>query len=304
MYAQFVAISQQPGSQRKETQFLLNAMYSPLTNSVERICDSAISSLYTVSSSLVANLRALLQKICNDPSLCDREPDPHGLSIYRHTNHPMNKLPHAVRVRVEQELDMVTRADPGAADNSVTVRVYNPEVNTYEKLINLLLDGIGDDAEISVHPSTVRRTVHSYLAEKGFRISFTKRDHNSCPNCKEMSHAALRFHHEGKRLCKILKESSSIGNADHMQMVNDLERARYQEMETINLLNVHQTRHLHIRRTINKLVTYFKGKENEYRRVESPPFQWRARQGHSHVSHQDASTKIDLPSIVVERRAI
>ncbi len=72
-------------------------------------------------------------------------------------------------------------------------------------------------------------------------------------------------------------------------------------METTYLLNVHQTRHLHIRRTINKLITYFKGKENEYRRVESPPFQWRARQGHSHVSHQDASTKIDLPSTVFEK---
>ncbi len=78
MYVQFVAISQQPGSQRKETQFLLNAMFSPLTNSVQRICDAAISSLYTVSSSLVPNVRALLQKLCNDLSLCDREPDPHG----------------------------------------------------------------------------------------------------------------------------------------------------------------------------------------------------------------------------------
>ncbi len=35
----------------------------------------------------------------------------------------MKNLLHAVRVRVEQELDMVTRADPGTADNSVTVRV-------------------------------------------------------------------------------------------------------------------------------------------------------------------------------------
>ncbi len=36
-YSEFVAISKQPGSQRNEIQFLLNIMFSPLPNSVERI---------------------------------------------------------------------------------------------------------------------------------------------------------------------------------------------------------------------------------------------------------------------------
>ncbi len=51
-----------------------------------------------------------------DPDIMDLEPDPHVLKIYREHHYPMNKLPHAIRMRVEQELDIVTPADPGAAD--------------------------------------------------------------------------------------------------------------------------------------------------------------------------------------------
>ncbi len=71
-----------------------------------------------------------------DASIEILEPDPHGLKMYREFNHPMNKLPHSIRMRVEQELEIVTRADPGAADNTIALRVYNPEVNTHENWLN------------------------------------------------------------------------------------------------------------------------------------------------------------------------
>ncbi len=150
----------------------------------------------------------------DDPTIVRREPDPHGLTIYRKVNHLMNKLPHAIRVRVEQEIDVAMRADRGSADNAVIVRVYNPEINTHEKLVRLLLEGIFDDVDSSLHPSTMRRIVLSYMEDKGIRLSFATNDLNACPNCKDMSHALLRFPHEGKMILKHLAEYHAQQSSD------------------------------------------------------------------------------------------
>ncbi len=143
----------------------------------------------------------------------------------------MNKLPHSIRMHVEQQLDL-TRADPGAADNVVSLRIYNPEINTYEKLTALLLEGILEESETTIHPSSIRRIGQDYLKEKGFQIKFTDSDHNACGFCKDMSHAAFRFNHDVKRIEEQLRKNG-IPFAQRQRLGQEHSIAKYEENETI-----------------------------------------------------------------------
>ncbi len=66
----------------------------------------------------------------------------------------------------------------------VTVRMYNPEIHTHEKLAAVLLKGLPDEMETTIHPTTIKKIVQGYLDDKGFQISFSDSDHNACVSGK------------------------------------------------------------------------------------------------------------------------
>lgn len=166
-------------------------------NAPLKICDKALSALYTVSVEVIAEVRMFLEKMCKDPSLdddddrIDRRATLHnGLPGYRkHQKHPMNRYPDAVRRKIEMHLDMILRADPGARDGVNTCRVYYPEIKTHEKLRKVLATHLEEDNCDDVHlsSSTMQRMIQDYLRDRNCCIKFTQSDHNACPNCKRFS---------------------------------------------------------------------------------------------------------------------
>ncbi len=131
-------------------------------------------------------------------------------------------------------------------------------INTHEKLVRWLLEGTCDDVDASLHPWTMQRILHSYMEDKGLRLSFATNDHNACPNWKDISHAILLFHDEGKMILKHLVESHAQQSSDAVSLIRGLEITRFQEFETTAELQAHRKRHLNIRKLLSHLITYFK----------------------------------------------
>lgn len=256
----FSSLAQKSSSWKRENQFLLDVLFCPLTNSVVLVCNTAVSALYTVSPALLADVKRALHKLCNDKSLLGRPFRVHGMSEYRAVNHPLNRYPDEVRDKVEQELDMILRADPGASDGSITVRVYDPEINTQEKLRKLLSEQLGTSVTAEyMHSSTLQRMVNDYLNTKGFRLSFTNSDHNACPVCKTLQMTLLSLHSEKKLLEHRISERSDV--SQHLS--HELANKHFQEAEVLEELQEHNLRDAHIRRLLKNLTTYFRGIENE-----------------------------------------
>lgn len=118
-----------------------------------------------------------------------------GRNIYRSTHHPMNRLPNHIREHVEQYMDLFFRPDPGASAGKIVLRVYDPEINTQEKLLRTVPGYLeADCGSEPMSASTLQRMIQDVLAQKGCRISFFNSDHNPCPLCKELQYAILEFH--------------------------------------------------------------------------------------------------------------
>lgn len=64
----FALIAKSKSSRRNENSFLMYVMYHPLTNTVVGFCNNALSVLYTVSPTLIADVRRVLKRLCSDPS--------------------------------------------------------------------------------------------------------------------------------------------------------------------------------------------------------------------------------------------
>lgn len=132
-YNEFSKLSKQLKPRRKENRYLLNVMFSPLSNSTVSTCNRALGALYTVTEAVIADVRMVLNAMCSDPSLNDRPFIADVVEGYRkHRRHPMNRYPDSVRERVENHLDMVLRADPAGSTGLNVCRVYSPEINTQE----------------------------------------------------------------------------------------------------------------------------------------------------------------------------
>lgn len=96
-----------------ENRYLLNVMFCALSNCPTKICDSALSALYTVSRRHISDVRTALQAMCEDSSVDHHAFIENGIEGYRkHNRHPMNLYPNHIRERIETHLDMVLRADP------------------------------------------------------------------------------------------------------------------------------------------------------------------------------------------------
>lgn len=97
-YQEFARLSQQLKPRRKENRYLLNVMFSPLSNSTVRTCNRALAALYTVSEGLIADVRMVLNAMCTDPSLQDGPFVAEGVEGYRkHKGHPINRYPDRIR---------------------------------------------------------------------------------------------------------------------------------------------------------------------------------------------------------------
>ena len=93
-YIAFFKLAQQLRPRRKENRYLLSAIFCSLTNASVRICNSALSALYTISESVIADLRRVLNAMCSDPSLQDLPLLEKGVQGYRkNLNHPVNRYP-------------------------------------------------------------------------------------------------------------------------------------------------------------------------------------------------------------------
>lgn len=138
-YNEFIKLARQLRPRLRENRFLLNRLYCPLSNSTTRVCNRALSVLYTVSESLIADVRRVLDAMCSDPLQQDR-PLLSDVALryqYDHT-HPMNRYGNDIREKVESHLDIVLRADPAGWNGASVCRVYSPEINTQDKLRKVL----------------------------------------------------------------------------------------------------------------------------------------------------------------------
>lgn len=238
---------------------------------------------------MIADVRRVLEKICNDPSI-DRRPvlETREKGYNYSPRHPMNRYSDAVREKIETYLDMILRADPGASDGVNTCRVYSPEINTQEKLRRVLEKQLDDEdvADEPISSSTLQRMINSYLRERNCNISFTQSDHNTCPICKILHYALLRFNYERKMLesKKIILGSnprpfSWFQQEEVDSVASDLEAKAYQESACLKELREHNIRDAKIRKFIKDLTDYFRPIENSYRAMGSnAPLGWRQRQ--------------------------
>lgn len=111
----------------------------------------------------------------------------------------MNRYPRELREQIENQLDMVLRADPAGSSFERVCRVYSLEINTQQKLRNALRQSLHEDESIEpgLSESTLQRMVSDYLNKSNYStICFTQSDHNACPHCKTLQYAVLQYHHE------------------------------------------------------------------------------------------------------------
>ena len=144
-YTEFARIAKQLKPRHKENRFLLNRLFCPLTSSTVLTCNRALSALYTVSESLVADVRRALNKLCLAVSLDDTLETSRADRYSYYRGHPMNRVSECVRDKIESHLDMVLRADPAGANGESVCRVYSPELNTQEKLRQSLRNSLRCD---------------------------------------------------------------------------------------------------------------------------------------------------------------
>lgn len=314
---EFRELATQLRPRQRENQFLLNLMHCPLTNTTVKICDKALSALFTVSVPVIGNIRYVLQSICDDPSLDRREVVAENAKGYKYAaGHPMNRYSPEVRRRVELHLDFVLRADPGASGGVNTCRVYSPEINTQEKLRTVLARQLADDDVLRepLSPSTLQRMIGEYLRAKNCRIAFSQSDHNACPTCKTLQYALLQYNVEKKALNAELLAWNGAQfprpfTLAHEQRVQKkrlhLEEKTYQEKEALDQMRVHNMRDARIRKLLKDAIDYFRVVENSLREIGAGNYcvGWCTIPNHATIVHQDDMTKVDLPSFVVTASA-
>lgn len=144
-----------------------------MLNASVRICDKALSALYTVSVAVLSDMRIVPDTMYRDPSIEDCPVLQNGLAVSTKSRlHPGNRYPDNVRKQVETHLDMVLRADPGASDGTHTYQVYSPEINPCEKLrmsIATYLEG-EDDIHVHLSSSTLHKMINNFLKSRKSRI--------------------------------------------------------------------------------------------------------------------------------------
>lgn len=311
-YKNFCSIAQETKPRQKENKYLLNSMFCPITNTTIRTCNKALSALYTVSEVVIAEIRGQLDALCENPSENDRNLISKGTDVYRsHGAHPMNAYPKHLKDRIETHLDMVLRPDPSASIGESVCRVYSSEINTQEKLRNLLSNMLKEDGEyMELSSSTLQRRINDYLREKNCRLSFSQSDHNACPICKGLNCAILTFYYERKQIYSALdlaKKDTEIVTLDNQNFIKklevDLEDKMFQENEALRELKQHNLRDARIRKKIKQMIDFFRRKENELRReglIRSHDSNWNVLKNHAILIHQDAMTKVDLPHFLTE----
>ena len=108
---------------------------------------------------------------------------------YASEHHPMNRTSVELGRAITKGLDIALRADLAAPDGRVSFRFYDPTINTYEKIKEMLhksmecsfCESIGD-----ISSTTFRRIFAEYLPELDGSVSFSTSDHNCCPHCQEL----------------------------------------------------------------------------------------------------------------------
>lgn len=285
-------------------------MFCPLSNSPTKVCDSALSALYTVSEGHISDVRTALESMCADPAIDHRAFIEGGVDGYRAQRiHPMNRYPDHIREKVENHLDMVLCADPAGRSGLNVCRVYSPEVNTKEKLRKVLRTALEEDVEIDkqLSDSTLQRMVNRYLETRKCRIEFSQRDHNACPNCKTLNYAVLQYHYEVKQLqqqynseiSRLMRPFDECTQGKSDRLLADLETKKYQEEEALRTFVEHNLRDAEIRKTVKLWSDFFRTVENRYRELRVTGSEWNSMYNHAMITHQDDMTKVDLPHFMV-----
>ena len=144
MFEEFRSQSMKMNPRKRENEFLLNFLLSPVTNTSIRWCDRALSALFTVGVPRIRKARLVVEEMCQSNMFADQEriideATTHGY----HSSHRMNRFPQHLRNSIAQHLDLCLRPDPGASDGINICRLYNPDINTYSKLCDLLRSEVG-----------------------------------------------------------------------------------------------------------------------------------------------------------------
>ena len=295
-------------------------MFCPLPNTSVRVCNNAVSQLYTISEALASSIRLLVHQMCDDPALQDSPFREHGMKRYRERHHPMNRFPPDVIEHIERHLDMILRPDPAASDGTNICRVYSPEVNTQEKLRKLITRNMKVDfGEVVISPTSMQRMIKSYLDKRGCRISFSQSDHNACPSCKSYYWEILFLYHEKKQLSEKLsffeqlprpltEEEQKHHDDIAVPLQKELALKTFRDAEAACELKIHTERDARIRGWFKRLTDHLRCEENNSRGGMlktglAEPFGWCQRQNRALVTHQDDMTKVDLPHVVVDASA-
>ena len=155
--------------------------------------------------------------------------------------------------------------------------MYSPEIFSQDRLRKVLKAAIrsGYAEEPGIAASTLQRMVDDYLKRRKYsHISFTQSDLNARPNCKTLSYAVLRYHHEWLIMHRELSALSQKkpppvqSDQDRFDILSDEAAAkRFQEDECVGILKVHNSRDGRIQNAVKKLSDYFREVENKYRKI-------------------------------------
>ena len=236
----------------------IDILFCPLISSVVDTCDIAIGELLATSPRLIGRCRLVVQKLLARPYLLSdsRVLPIHGMQTYRKRVHPANRIPEELRSSIFSCLDMALRADPSAADGVVTYKLYDPEVNTYGKMRDMihrmLTLQLGEENVGSLGSSSFERLLGEYLDERDGRLSFARHDHNVCTHCRELEIAAHTLELELKLMSPTIREE--IRSVCAKQCASPKQE-----------LDMHISLDRRIREHLGRIVDAFKKSENQYR---------------------------------------
>lgn len=246
-----------------------------------------------VAKNLIAN-PAILQKEVVAPT--------HGMRKYSSENHPANRTSLVLRSAIAQVLEIALRADPDASDGRLTFRFYDPTINTYDKIKEILhmsmMDSIGDGIG-SISSRTLKRTFSEYMAERDGSLRFSRSDPNCCPYSQDLERQCSALGMDFKAL-----EWEVTPGADEWLLAR--KRSSLAVAKAVHEIQISWDRKVtnHLKELIAKL-TRLEGKD-VLERLRSERFgnsadecpSWRSREVRAHLTHQDDMTKPNVPLFV------
>lgn len=120
---------------------------------------------------------------------------------------PMNRMSPHFRDRIVSQLGVLLRHDPGASDGTNICRLFNPSINTYFRVFELLRTEVGEQNDLEVHLSncTLTLVVQEYLRKSSCKTTVKRTDHNASTIYKQLHYQLLTADRELKKIRRYFK---------------------------------------------------------------------------------------------------